>query len=133
MPDKDQRTPSQAIGTNAAKDFKAYIANTPLERIPRNQFGGAAWAVIAKELHINESARSSNKEIRKALDELNMKLGAKPSVPYRDVGDEAVQKIRNENIALQNQVTALKAINRELSQDRQGERFFLATGRVLRP
>ncbi|SAL50542.1 hypothetical protein AWB71_02795 [Caballeronia peredens] len=77
---------SQAKGIAQVARLEAWITVTPLDRIPRNQFGGVARRRVCLLLEISPSTVTSNQRLRKLFDALDASIastGAKVSEPPR--------------------------------------------------
>lgn len=119
-------------GISNLKKLNAYIKSTPLNKIPKNQFGQSSQKRILESLGIASSNRDAD-PIREAFETLNKKLNSKTVTPPPSaVTNDEVKSLQRTISRLQDRIAALKCENENLKSELLSEEWFLETGRMVR-
>jgi len=72
----DRQVASQVRGAESADALEGWAKVTPIQHIPRNQFGRASRAVICRKLGIALSTVGSNNRVRDVFIDLDARLAS---------------------------------------------------------
>ena len=118
---------------NATK-LKEFLKKTPVDKVPRNQFGGCARSRILKDLGIPPSSVGTNNLIESHFNSFDESVGKNPNIYHvRNVDDETVRALQQKIKRQEERIAALKADNDDLRRQLFGEEWFLETNRVIVP
>lgn len=125
---------NQEKAAKSAKKVWDFVKNVPSEEVPLNQFKQANKKKVLELARVPISAKD-NKEVQKAIDYLNNRIGTESNSEKKI----AIQKTDEMKVLerrlthFQNQVVSLQAELDKYRRAKIAENWFLKTGRLLRP
>lgn len=119
------------VALESIKKMEEYIKNTPIPKIPINQFKRASRKSICKILDITYSTIGSNAALAELFAELDTSLGFQHKEQKIDESKD-LQALRETIGQLQNCIKTLEEENRALRSANNRYNHFISSGRMAR-
>lgn len=119
------------VARESVTKMEEYIKNTPIPKIPINQFKRASKKSICKILDITYSTIGSNAALAELFAQLDTSLGFQPKEQKINQSKD-LQTLRETIGQLENRIKTLEEENRALRSANNRYNNFISSGRMAR-